>query len=480
MKSRIAKKLMLYFTAALLLFTVVIGGIFITLFRAQTIKDHKNDLEARAVSIAGAVSEYLANSASDGARGMMGGGKGGYGGYLRFIDDIAMSDVWIVDENLNLMMDTQMSGTSYNYADLPSDADQVVKEVFGGKTTFSEGFSGLLNVPTLTVGTPIEAGGQIVGAVLLHSPVGGITDATMQGVGILAVSALAALAVSVVLSVFLALTFTRPLNRMKHSALLMAEGDYTVKTDVRQRDEIGELAGALDVLSGRLLAAREESEKLDKLRRDFVANVSHELRTPVTVIRGSLEALCDEVVTNPEQVKNYYRQMLNESIFLQRLVNDLLDLSRLQNPDFRMETGELNLCDILNDAVRSAAHLAREKNIEIRQEADTPSLPVTGDYGRLRQMFLIVLDNAVKFSPPGGRIDVSLKQRTVSIRDRGTGIPQEEIPHIFDRFYKAKSEENKNGSGLGLAIAKQIADRHGVEVSVTSRPQEGTEFRFRF
>ncbi|MPN49112.1 Signal transduction histidine-protein kinase BaeS [bioreactor metagenome] len=130
------------------------------------------------------------------------------------------------------------------------------------------------------------------------------------------------------LSIAFSFGFTKPLNRMKQTALLLAKGDYTAKTDIHQKDEIGELALNLDVLSDRLDAETRESEKLHQLRRDFVANISHELRTPVTVLRGSLEALCEEVVSDPEQVKNYHRQMLKESIYLQRLVNDLLDLSR--------------------------------------------------------------------------------------------------------------------------------------------------------
>lgn len=507
--SRIARKLMLYFAAALLLFAAVSGALFLTLFRAQTVEDHKNDLEARAVSIAAALSDLMSGESTDtgseaaggsvgkgssgngqagnetagigaAGAGAAGSGAGGYRAYLRFIDDIAMSNVWIVDEDLNLIMENRMSGESYNYTDLPEDADRVVEEVFEGKTTFSEGFSGLLEAPTLTVGTPIEVDGEVVGAVLLHSPVEGIDDAAMQGVRILALSAVAALVLSVILSVFLALTFTNPLNKMKNSALRLAEGDYAAKTGVQLKDEIGELAGAIDILSEKLLAARQESEKLDKLRRDFVANISHELKTPVTVIRGSLEALCDGVVTEPEQVERYHRQMLNESLYLQRLICDLLDLSKLQNTDFIMEKEELNLCDILNDAVRSAGQLAQKKEIRIRQESDAASLAVTGDYGRLRQMFLIILDNAVKFSPPGGEILVSLEGKIVFFRDHGKGIAEEDLPHIFDRFYKVESEENKSGSGLGLAIAKQIADRHGIKVSVSSRPDEGAEFRFQF
>lgn len=267
---------------------------------------------------------------------------------------------------------------------------------------------------------------------------------------------------------------------MKSSAVQLARGDYSAKTGVQKKDEIGELASAIDLLSVQLGIASRETEQLFKLRRDFVANISHELRTPVTVIRGSLEALCDEVVTDPLQIKNYYHQMLNESLFLQRLVNDLLDLSRLQNTDFKIEMQELNLCDVISDVVRSAQHIARSKNIQIQQEQDTQMCLVLGDYGRLRQMFLIILDNAVKFSSPNGVVTISLKNKALSIRDKGIGIAPEDLPYIFDRFYKVKSSENKNGTGLGLAIAKQIADRHTIHVVVNSIPDEGTEFLFQF
>ena len=167
-------------------------------------------------------------------------------------------------------------------------------------------------------------------------------EAVIQGMGILSMSMLAALALAVVLSVVLAFTFTEPLKKMKNAAMLLATGDYTAKTGVRQHDEIGELAQTIDLLSEKLDAAGKESAQLLQLRRDFVANISHELRTPVTVIRGSLEALNDKVVTEPAQVQSYYSQMLGEVLFLQRLVNDLLDLSRLQNTDFKIEMQQVN------------------------------------------------------------------------------------------------------------------------------------------
>jgi signal transduction histidine kinase len=483
MKNKIAFRLILYFSATLLLFSVIIGGVFLTLFKAHTIELQKSELENRAVAIAESVSNLLSDpNYSPGSRmGAMGSGQGGgYMAYLRFIDDIAMADVWIVDENLQLIAIGNRGNQSFNYADLPKDAETVVKEVFQGKTTFSQGFSEILETPALTVGTPIKQNGKVIGALLLHSPVKGITDAVNQGFWILLVSVTVALVLSTTLSVLLAVSFTRPLKKMKNSTVRLATGEYAVKTGVQGKDEIGELASAIDILSDRLELASRESENLTKLRRDFVANISHELRTPVTVIRGSLEALFDGVVTDQDQVKDYYRQMLNESIFLQRLVNDLLDLSRLQNADFKIEMQELNLCDVLDDVVRSARNMAAIKQIEILYEQDASICMTTGDYGRIRQMIMVIIDNAIKFSPEQSRVSISLKQRAISVRDQGVGIPQEDLPFIFERFYKSKSELNKSGTGLGLSIAKQIADRHNIQVSVDSNPADGTEFRFQF
>ena len=488
MKSRIARRLALYFAAALLLFTVVLGALFIALFRAETLSSEREALQARAVSIAGALASYGVpgattesnGSAGRGNGGMGSGNMGGTGAYLRFIDDIAMSDVWLVDTSFNLMTSSAMAGQTYNYADLPADAEQVVAKALQGTTTVSEGFTSLLQTPTLTVATPIQSNGVIVGAVLLHEPVESASKATLQWVGALAAALPVALVLAVLLSGFLAVSFTRPLSRMNTSALRLSAGDYTAKTGVRQKDEIGMLANSIDQLSDRLLAAQSESERLEELRRSFVANISHELKTPVTVIRGSLEALCDGVVTDPEQMQTYHCQMLKESLFLQRLINDLLDLSKLQNTEFKIEMQPLNLCDILSDAVRSAEHLAQKKEIELQLQLDVPALPITGDYGRLRQMLLIVLDNAIKFSPPHSTVELALSNRVVSVTDHGKGIAADELPHIFDRFYKAASADNQTGSGLGLAIAKQIAERHGVAVDVTSTAGVGSRFTFTF
>lgn len=483
MKNKISIKLTVYFSAALIVFSIIIGSIFMLLFKNNAIEIYKNDLEKRALTIADTISELMDDTKLNfgqgmGMRGGMMGIQGGLGSYIRNLDDIAMADAWIVDEELNLLITGTMSHMQYNYADLPQDADIVVKNVFKGETTFSEVFSRLLESPALTVGTPITANDEIIGALLIHSPVEGMNDAIKEGFRILFISILTALILSVFLSVALALTFTRPLNKMKNTAALLALGNYNVKTEIKQNDEIGDLAETMDMLSQRLSEADEERNRDQKQRQDFITNISHELRTPVTVIRGSLEALCDEVVTEPDQVKEYHKQMLNESKSLERLVNDLLELSRLQNTDFKIEMQELNICDVLKDSVRSASNLARKKNINIEYSFDRDVFLTKGDYGRLRQMFLTVIDNSVKFSYENSSINIIMNNNRIIIKDKGIGISDEDLPKIFDRYFSVKSDENKTGTGLGLTIAKQIALRHNIELFAESQLNEGTSFVF--
>ncbi len=478
MRNKIALRLMLYFAVALAVFALVSGTLFQTLFTRYTVETKKEAMLARATSLAQTLSDVLAENGS----GRMSGAQGsGYGNYVRLLS-LMETDVWVLDENLSfLTVGHTMGGTmnaTLTYDDLPADAEKLVDEVFAGQTPFSEGFSDLLGAPTLTVGAPIYQNGTVAGALLLHDAVSGIQAAATQGVRLLLYSGAGALLVAAVLAVLLAYSFARPLNRMKAAATKLTAGDYTAHTGVARNDEIGKLAQAMDGLSTRLLDAQEAAKRLEQQRKDFFTSVSHELRTPVTVLRGSLEALTDGVVTDPVQISEYHRRMLSETLGLQRLVNDLLDLSRLQNVDFPIESAPLSVNDVLGDALNAAHQLARAKKIRLVREFPNEAVRLTGDYGRLRQMFLIMLDNAVKFSPEGSAVTVTLTPDSAIIRDEGIGIAPEELPLIFERFHKARLEENRQGSGMGLAIAWQIAQRHHIRIDVSSELNRGTEFRF--
>lgn len=430
-KNPIARKLNLYFGITLLIFSFIISIVFMLLFRQNTLKIHEHELETHANSIAKTLSGFMQNN------------TGGYNAYMRFIGDITNTDVWIIDNNHDLVTFGRGRGmmNPYSYSSLPENAEKIINDVLLGKHVFSEGFSNLLSESTLTVGVPIISDdNNILGAVLLHSPVRGLDVAFEQGIFILLISITLALLVSFGLSLWLSKRFTDPI------------------TAKEARDAIA----------------------LDKIRRDFVANVSHELKTPVTVLRGSLEALVDKVVTDPLKVENYHTQMLSETKFLERLVGDLLDLSRLQNVDFVIEKSEIYIYDLLSDLARTATQIAKQKNITIKLTKTANNFKFHGDYQRLKQMFIIVLNNAIKFSKENDTVEINFDNNCISVKDNGTGIKAEYLPHIFDRFYKARTENNKTGTGLGLAIAKQIADRHNITINVTSTENVGSTFEFTF
>lgn len=464
MKSRMVWKLAACFAAVLLLFTAVLGGVYAAVFRRHTVAVNRKAMETQAVSIA----ETLA-SFENGAPGTGRGGRGGYGAYLRFLNRLTTSEVWIVDTDRTLLT----PGRDRTGRDsLPAGAEAIVERVLSGEQTWGEEFSSLLDAPALTVGAPIRTPSGIAGAVLLHSPVSGIDEAVAWALSMLCAGAAAALLLAGTAAVWLAMRFTAPLERMRTTALRLAEGDYTAKTSVDQRDEIGQLARTIDLLAEKLEAAGQQRAALDQMKQDFVANVSHELRTPVAVLRGSLEVLQDGTVQDPEEVTAYYGQMLAESRHLERLVNDLLDLSRLQDAQFCLETEEINLCDVVRDAARAIRQPAREKKIAVCVDCPGRECLIAGDYGRIRQMLLILLDNAVKFSPPESSVDFSLTREgsgfLLQVANSGREIPPEDLPHIFDRFWRARGGGNRSGTGLGLSIARQIARQHEAEISAES------------
>lgn len=485
MKNKFTVKLTLYFLAVLLIFAVVVGGVFRHLFRENAIEQKSNEMKQRAVKIANVISRdlpFLEKRYGDGISRSR---------FINSLDNASTEIVWIVDSNRSLNMNRDLlneiiASGKVKINDIPASGREAyqrmperirtkVEQAFSGENFVIEEYNSYLGSTMITVGEPIyDAQKKIRAVVILHSPVEGLQDAIDQGLRTMGISLLVALALVLVLSTVLSWSFTKPMNTLKNIVDRLADKDYKARTNIKQQDEIGELAKKLDLLAERLGLAEEESEKLEKLRREFIANISHELRTPVTVIKGSLEALRDGVITEPEDVKEFHEQMLKESEFLQRLINDLLELSRLQNADFAIEMEKINVCDIVHDVARSAKRLGAEKNIDVRAEVDTDIYGIEGDYGRLRQMLMVFLHNSIKFSEENSSIEVILKGNRLSVVDHGCGMRAEDVPHVFDRFYKAHNEQNKTGSGLGLAIAKQIAVRHNIELEVVSAVDEGT------
>ncbi|MEL7601948.1 MAG: ATP-binding protein [Bacillota bacterium] len=223
-----------------------------------------------------------------------------------------------------------------------------------------------------------------------------------------------------------------------------------------------------------------EMERLERTRREYVANVSHELRTPLTAVRGLLEPLADGMVQSEEDRQRYYRIMLREVMRLSRLITDMLQLSRLQSGTEYMELAEVDISEILEDIRQSYVKEAAQRGI--RLELCAPRLPhVLTDADRVEQLLVILLDNAMRYTPEGGSIMLAGEDGprvNISVSDTGSGIPEEDLPYVFDRFYKVDKSRKEGGTGLGLSIARHLIEKLGEKIAVESRLGEGTCFRF--
>jgi signal transduction histidine kinase len=228
-----------------------------------------------------------------------------------------------------------------------------------------------------------------------------------------------------------------------------------------------------------------ESERLEQTRRDYVANVSHELRTPLTALRGLVEPLTDGMVKNETDRKRYYGIILHETMRLSRLIDDMLELSRLQARTLAFKTFPFDLNSLLSELEAKFGPVMKEENLSFKVEYKTGALPtVMGNPDRVEQILVILMDNAKKYTPSGGSITISTEysektnQVLVSVIDTGQGIHEYDIDHIFDRFYKADRARGKKGTGLGLSIAKELLNYMGETISVASQYGEGTTFTF--
>lgn len=231
-----------------------------------------------------------------------------------------------------------------------------------------------------------------------------------------------------------------------------------------------------------LLRDVSESARLEQLRRDYIANISHELRTPLTGIRGMVEPLIDGYMDTEEEKQDCYRVIYKETIRLEHLISDMLDVSRLQAGVARMELEEIGVEGILQAARRQILPRAQEAGIEVRVEAGA-NLTAMADEERVMQVLLILLDNALSFTPTGGAITLYARSEhggektVIGVRDTGTGIESRDLPYIWERFYKAdRSRMRMSGTGLGLAIAKLAVERMGGTIDVVTEVGKGSDF----
>ena len=353
------------------------------------------------------------------------------------------------------------------------EINQALLRILNGESIRMHSTSG--EDPTFTVGVPFTQNGYVTGAVFIQTKAqrieSGLSELLLR-VGLIAAAVILISGVAVFL---LVRSILKPLKNLTAAAGAMAEGDFSVRLDeTKGNRELREVNRAFNTMTRKLQGVEEG-------RREFVANVSHELRSPITSIRGFAEGMADGVIPQEDQPK-YLRLMADESKRLSRLIGDLLELSRLERDGAEPEWSVFDINEMLRRAVIRRMNDLEAKRIEAGCEFETDPCMVRADSGRIEEVVINLLDNAIKFTEEGGEITlssaVSGKTVKITVQDNGIGIPPEDREKVFDRFFTAdRAHTSGKGTGLGLSICQRVMEMHRQSIRLLDT-DVGAAFQF--
>jgi signal transduction histidine kinase len=262
-----------------------------------------------------------------------------------------------------------------------------------------------------------------------------------------------------------------------------SEGDLTARIPIRAKGELAELSITINKMAETIIRNMEDLKQVDNLRRDLIANISHDIRTPIAIIHGYVETLIMKHGTLDDQKQMEYLQTIIKSTErLKRLMSDLFELSKLESRQIKPKMEPFFMFDLLQDISRKYALLAQEKEIALETDL-APNMPVVrGDIALIERVLQNLMDNALNYTPKNGKVQIRMeeynKHVNVSVINTGDGIPSEELPKVFDRYYKIENNNPSRGTGLGLAIVKNILQIHNTDILVRSEIQGHTIFSF--
>ncbi len=351
----------------------------------------------------------------------------------------------------------------------------LVDSATGRVVLAGEGFQPGNTVPpgTLPAGIPIEAGNKTVGVLLINQPIyriGAPGSRFLDRINLQTLwGGLLAIGLALILAIILSSTLTRPIRELTIATRAVASGSPAQQVPIRSRDELGQLASSFNRMSADLARSLE-------LRRQMTADIAHELRTPISIILGHADAVHDGVLPASAETFEIVRQ---EAERLEHLVEDLRTLSMADAGELKLVVQPYDPAELLERSAKVYAHQVRQKDItmDVHSAADLPLIEV--DAQRMVEVIANILDNAIRYTPEGGKIGMSAAQSDsmveIRIQDSGPGVEPDELEKIFERFYRTESSRSRDngGSGLGFAIARSIVERHNGRIWAESAPEQG-------
>ncbi len=395
----------------------------------------------------------------------------------QIIDRFLGTTIWVTDERGNIWSShnsTQLEEVDWENQKV--SVDEFVQVLDGNTITLEGRFGESFPEPMLTVGMPLKLNNSIRGTIFLHSPIQGLNRTIMNTYNSIWRSAILTSILSLLLSFIISGRFSRPLTEMNVISREIATGNFKRRVKVRTKDEVGQLAANFNAMADSL-------EKLESMRRSFVANVSHELRSPLTSMKGYIQGVLDHTIPVEDQDK-YLRIALDETERMNRLINELMDLSRIETGQFSIDIKVVDINEIIRRVLISKEDRINDRGMEVEVDFEKDIFMVVGDPDRLQQVIINLLDNAIKFNREGGLLTFKtwlFKDNVyVKIADQGPGIAKDEIPHLWEPFYQiGKSRtRNKEGTGLGLPIVKKIIEAHEQNIWLNSEEGKGSAFIF--
>ena len=363
-----------------------------------------------------------------------------------------------------------------NHADR-SEVNEALKDGFGQSTRPSETLGYNMKYVAVRVG----GDGDVLGVVRFAMPLSEVQLAMQIIYRTVLFGAAVALVIALTIAYFVSKSMTSPIREMKEIAQRLASGDFSRKVRIKNKDELGELAKSLNTMADELQAKIENLKRLDRVRTDFVANVSHELKTPLTLIKGYIETLEDKAINDKEKAGKFISIIKDHTNRLSNIIDDLLSLSELELSRDSIDKSEFDLKSLIGDIVLGFGHALAAKQQKLTIESQGQDFKIKADRDKIEQVFVNLIDNAIKYTEDGGLIRICLVQQNgevvVTVEDNGIGIQKEHLDRVFERFYRVDKARSRKlgGTGLGLGIAKHIVLAHKGEIRIESDTGKGTK-----
>lgn len=470
------KRIISLIVSVVVVITVVLAGICCSTIRNQQINSRLDELKKEAREIA-----YLAGqTTSISISGHLFSTAQSWQKYLNWkaaeVNDEFGAYILVVNRS-GQVMDNMKTISSQDSALASSlngkELSEALVKVLGGEEislrTMVDGS------PTFTVGVPFVQNDTVLGAVLIQTEVqyieSGIDTLMLQVV----LFSLAVLVCAVVLTFLYVRSILKPLKQVTAAAKQMADGDFNARVEVTQgTPEVEELSRSFNTMADKI-------SETESSRREFVANVSHELRSPITSISGFVQGMEDGTIP-PEEHSHYLSIVGDETKRLSKLIGQLLALSRLERDDAALTETDFDICEMLRRAIIRRMNDLDSKHLNVVCDFDGDNVFVHGDSDRIEQVVVNLLDNALKFTPDGGQITLSVHDREgkehITVADNGVGILPEDRGKVFDRFFTAdRAHTSGKGTGLGLSICQRIMQMHGEQIYLEDT-KEGSAFTF--